>query len=253
MIIEKEEIRKFIELADLKPLKSTSRHGVDNISNRLVYLFSEYRDCDTQNYIDILILNRLKSIAWTELNPSIFIIDDLAPIMMAVNEDEEVYEFFFKNWDDIIPKFLSTITTKAELDTVDKLFDKYEKPINFRFEEGKAFSELLLGSINRIYEYEANVMIETDQHEIFSKDDFSHLENRVNNFFGDLTSHYFDNAEDIYPNNDIFENIDIDDLIAENLRADEEASLHEDDWKYSDTENDNEDVKIDDLFSYYER
>jgi len=117
--------------------------------------------------------------------------------------------------------------------------------------EQKYWEDLVFAAVNRIYESEANDIIEKEQNNVFTEEDFEYIEMKVQEKYDELADKYLINT-DLKPTIDPFKEIDIESIISENKRADAEADAH-DDWRDYNYQRDNNDSLIDDLFSSFDK
>jgi len=249
IFIEHNEIRKFLEIANSKKLKSIEVDDNDNLNLRYAYLFSEYRHNDNNEYIDSLILEKIKLIDWE--NITIRFYSDLIQILKFADYKSELYDFIKSKWDYIIAKLISIVDDDFELEAIKDLFRYYDFEYN-SYIGYEYWEDLVFTAVNRIYESEANSIIEKEQSSVFSNDDFELLEMSVQEKFNELLNKYGIN-KDLQSTIDPFQEIDKEYLISENLKELEEAEAHQDDWREYSYKRDDNDSLIDDLFSSFDK
>lgn len=249
IFIDHIEIRKFLEVANFKKLKSIEVEDNDNLNLRYAYLFSEYRHIENKEFIDSLILEKFKLIDWESINLRFF--SDLIPILKFTDLKSELHDFIKDKWNIIIAKLIIIVDEDFELERVKDLFSYYDFDYSLFIAE-EYWEDLIYDAINRIYKSEADTIIEHEQNNIFSEEDFEGLEIKVQEKYDELIEKYVI-SKDLKSTIDPFEEIDYESLISENLRASAEADAHQDDWKdYGYNTVDNEGL-IDDLFSSFDK
>ena len=135
---------------------------------------------------------------------------------------------------------------------IKKLFKKFDFDYdNYRIEED-VWNENLFAAVDRIYNAEAEDIINQKQSEIFSKSDFENLEQDVFDRYHDLSVDYLRGIE-VNSSVDPFEGIDYKSIISDNQEAQEYAEAHQDDWKDGRHQFEDSSDKIDDLFSSLEK
>lgn len=247
--IEFNEIRKFVELANSKKLKSTDDIDSNNLLIRYAFLFSEYRYNDNKDFIDGLILERLEKIDWK--NTTISSLSELISIYERTEEGSDVYNYFKTNWDLIAFKSISAVKEESELESIKEYFDTLEIDYD-EYIINEYWEDTVYGAINRIYELEAQDIIEQEKNDVFSDDDFKKMEERVTDRYYELNSKFL-LSKDLHPSVNPVDDIDIEDLISTNKNAEAEAEAHQDDWKEFRFGEDDNSRLIEDLFSYFEK
>jgi len=114
IFIEHNEIRKFLEIAKSKNLKSIEVEDKDNLNLRYMFLFAEYRHSDNEEYIDSLILEKIKLIDWENIEIRFF--SDLIPILKFADNKSELYDFIKTNWDFLIAKLIAIVDDDIDLE-----------------------------------------------------------------------------------------------------------------------------------------
>jgi adenylate kinase family enzyme len=249
VFIEFNEIRKFLEIANSKKLKSIEVTDTDNLNLRLAHLYSEYRHEENKEYIDSLIIERFRSIDWGNIVIRFF--SDLVPILIFAEPESRLYDFIKANWDNIITKLISIINEDLELDKIKELFDYYDNDYG-SYLESEYWEDLVHAAINRIYRSEAKEIIEQEQNEVYSESDYDSMEEKVQDKYNELSNKYLF-SKDLDPTFDPFEEVDKETLISENLKASAEADAHQDDWREYEHEIIDNDSLIDDLFSSFDK
>ena len=245
--IEFTEIRKFLELANSKKLKSTVNIDFNNLLIRYSFLFKQYRYNANKDFIDSLILAKLEQIDWK--NTTIMFLNDLIPIFESTEEGSDVYNYFKSNWDIIAYKSISAVKEESELESIQEYFDILE--IDYKeYIVNEYWEDPVYEAINRIYDSEAQDIIEQERNEVYSDDDYKKMEEKVLERYYELNSKFLE-SNDLHPSINPVEDIDVEDLILANMTASDEA--HQDDWKeYRFGEVDNSSL-IEDLFSNFEK
>ena len=249
IFIDHNEIRKFLEIANFKKLKSIEVGDNDNLNLRHAYLFSEYRHNDNKEFIDSLIIERFKLIDWENITIKFF--SDLIPILKFSDPKSELYDFIKAKWSVLIAKLISIADDDFELERIKDLFYNYDYDYNSYLTD-EYWEDLVFASVNRIFKTEADAIIEQEQNNIFSEGDYEGMEIKVQDKYNELLNKYVV-SKYLEPTIDPFEDIDAENLIIENLKASAEADAHQDDWKdYDYNIVDNESL-IDDLFSSFDK
>jgi len=122
--IETNETKKFLEIANIRRLKSIHEIDSNNLSLRYAYLFSEYRHSDNEEYIDNLIISRLEQVDWE--NTKIKFFSDLIPILKFAEKGTELYKYIKTNWEAIIYKLISIVEEETDLDSIKECFNYYD-------------------------------------------------------------------------------------------------------------------------------
>ncbi|MEZ5106815.1 MAG: hypothetical protein R2757_20085 [Draconibacterium sp.] len=247
--IEINETRKFIEHANSKKLKSTNNIDLNNLLIRYAFLFSEYRNNVNKDFIDSLILEKLEQIDWK--NTTINFLSDLISIFENTEEGNNVYDYFKSNWDLIAYKAISAVKEESELDSIKEYFDTLE--IDYEdYIVNEYWEDTVYGAINRIYESEAQDIIEQEKNNVFSDNDFQKMEETVTGRYYELNDKFL-LSKDLHPSKNPVEEIDVEDLISINMNAEAEAEAHQDDWKEFRFGADDNSKLIEDLFSNFEK
>ena len=250
VIIEPFEIRKFLEIANAEKLQSIYCEDQNNINIRLVKLFFYYRDDKNKDFVDNLVLVKLQLIDWKVVKIKFF--EDLIPLLEKIEKYCEIYDYLKVNWDTIILKLIEIVDQDSEMAIIKKLFKKFDFDYdNYRIEED-VWNENLFAAVDRIYNAEAEDIINQKQSEIFSKSDFENLEQDVFDRYHDLSVDYLRGIE-VDSSVDPFEGIDYKSIISDNQEAQEYAEAHQDDWKDGRHQFEDSSDKIDDLFSSLEK
>ena len=249
VFIELIEVRKFLEIANSKRLKSIYVNDLNNLYLRYAYLFSQYRDIGNEEYIDNLIIEKIRQIDWENL--IIIFFNDLLPIIEFAEESSELFGFFKGNWNAIISKLISVVEQEIELERIKELFKKYNIQYDHYIQE-EIWIKKIYAAIDKIYESEAKEIIEQEQNDIFKHSDFEKMGNMVIDKYHELTSKFLDST-DFSPSVDPLKEIDSTTLIEVNNRAHEEAESHQDDWRENDYNMINNESLIEDLFSTFEK
>ena len=249
IFIEPHEIRKFLEIAESKKLKSIEVLDKNNLNLRYVYLFFLYRNNDNREYIDTLILEKIKLIDWDKIEIRFF--SDLIGVLKLTDITHELYDFIQNNWSKIIVKLISVIYYDFELDAIKCIFNYFGFDYSSCL-KNKYWENLVYKAVNRVYESEANSIIEKGQNELVTEKDFENLEIQVQEKYNELNDKYLMNRE-LTPTIQPFDGFDVENIIAKNLQADAEADAYQDDWRENSFKSENNDNLIDDLFSSFDK
>jgi hypothetical protein len=251
IIIEDNEIRKFIEIAASKKLSSKVIQDVANTTIRKIKLFYSYRNNDNANYIDNLILNCLKDIDWNVT--TIYFLDDILQIMEQIESESEIFKYFQKGWNLIVEKLINASNQETELKRIKGIFQRFSCDYNSYKKEDIVWVEKLKNTIFRIFKTESKNIINSEKDTVYSEEDFDKMEEQVSEYFCELSANYYPHNVEIeqeyFPCNEI----DRENLIGNNLLSIDGEESHSDDWNYYEKAQDNTENMIDGLFTMFER
>ncbi|MGD9493790.1 MAG: hypothetical protein AB7V36_10605 [Bacteroidales bacterium] len=247
--INNNEIRKLIEIANSKKLKSIYVTDNENISLRVSYLYYSYKTNDNKEFIDNFIVEKLKLVDWGLFEIKFF--NDIVPIIESAINGSDLFELFKSNWDSIIQNLLNISDQESELERIINLYKKYDIDYVSYIHDDTWF-KVIKASIDKVFVNEANEIIEQEQNEVYEESDFNNMKDKVADKYYELSKKYLEN-EDVIPNIDPIDDIDMNDLIEKNQQALDEAESHQDDWRDYRPESVNNDTMIEDLFSSFEK
>ncbi|MCI1779249.1 MAG: hypothetical protein LKI53_04745 [Bacteroidales bacterium] len=251
IIIEDNEIRKFIEIADKKKLLSLFTSDVVNITIRKIKLFNSYKNSDNANYIDNLILDCLNDIDWD--SATIYFLDDILQIMEQLKIGSDVFKYFQNEWNSIIEKLINASNQEVELKRIKNLFQRFSYDYNSYKKEDAIWIGKLKNTIFRIFKIESKTIIDNGKDAVYSEEDFDKMEEKVSEYFYELSANYYPQNVDIeqeyFPCNEI----DIEDLIEDNRRNTDVEESNSDVMSYYEKVQDNTENMVDELFTMFER
>jgi hypothetical protein len=249
IVIDSNEIRKHLEIANSKKLKSIYCSDIDNINLRYAHLFYQYINDENVNYIYSLILDRFIQIDWNNIKPVFF--DDLMPIMEGVNQNSELFQFLQVNWNRIIIKLISIVNQDSEMRRIKDMFSLYNISYNNYLLEDERIENINL-AINRIYDIEAKEIIDKDRNSVLSKTDLENLEEKVNERFFELSDLYLMNTN-ISPLYDPLSDFDLEKTIEDNLREELESDVNYEAWRENKFNIFDNETIVDNLFTNFEK
>lgn len=254
VIIENNEIRKFLELAYSKNLISIYSSNPQTVRIRLISLIDGFRFNDNDELVDKLILGCLSEIDWTSLK--FYFLSDILPVIEKVKSKTPIHIYVKNNWDEIVKSMLNEASQGRDLERIKKMFERFELVYNNYKVDDEDWKSTIHESVNRVFKVEADEIVEQKENEIYSISDFESMEEDVYTRFYELSSSIL-NDDEIEPEYNPCDNIDKESIIEENNRAmaeaEADADAYKEDWKYLDDRNFNSEEKIDDLFSGYEK
>ena len=104
------------------------------------------------------------------------------------------------------------------MDQLISIFDKYEIVFLDYKSEDDVWFESLHSAVDKIFENEAERLIEKGQQEVYTRKDFEKLQENVFDRYFDLANIYLGRT-DVESSHDPFSQIDVDYLISENHEA----------------------------------
>jgi hypothetical protein len=250
IVIEDNEIRKFIEIACTKKLRSTLFKDTDNLNLRIINFLHSYRISDNIEFIDKLILIRLNEINWEKT--TIIYIEDFLPVLETIDEKSEVFKYVKCNWDIIVAKLIDRANQEIELERIKNLFEKFEIDYKDYKKEDLTWKETLVAVVSRIFKRKADEIVELSENNIYSDSDFEKMEEKISAHFEQMQATFLNDIE-IEQTYNPCENIDSESLIKDNNNAISETESQTIDWESIRNERKESDGKIDDLFSVIEK
>lgn len=254
IIIENNEIRKFLEIAYSKDLVSIYSGNTGSVRLRLIGLIDSFRINHNDDLIDKLIINCLNEIEWRKLD--FFFLNDILPVIEKDDLNSSLYEYFKTNWDIIIEKFFEIANTDNDLERIKNIFEKVEIDYKDYKNEDENWKDTIVNVVNRIFKVEADEIFERTENEIYSISDFESMEEEIYTRYNELSSSYL-NEDEVEPDYNPCDNINKDSLIEENKTAqadaDADADAYKEEWKFRENEKYDSVAKIDDLFSVIEK
>ena len=250
VIIDDSEIKKYIEMIYVKKLSSIETKDDYNIILRKIRLIYSYKSFDNENHINDIILSLLNNIDWAVIN--ICFINDVLDFLEQVDNKSPVFNFLLSKWNIVIEKLVDVTSRELELERIQNLFVDFDFKYFDYLDNNIELKEKIINSINRIFEEKANDIIEQEQAEVYSEEDFAIMEQRVSDYFYKLSNTYLREKsieQTYFPCNDI----DIESLIEDNQKISEEADIYEDDWKSYEKDALDQVTMVDDLFSMIEK
>lgn len=249
IIIEKNEIKKFVEIANSTKVSSVYYKDQSNINLGLLSLFFSYRNRENSGFIDEIILKRLNEIDWININISQ--IENILYVIENIDVNSKIYILFKDNWECISEKLFKAASSDSQLSRVKALFNKVGiNYTNYRSTDS-TWKNTIFDTITRIFTKEADKIVDKKQGGIFSEEDFSEMGKDVSICFEEMRDKYLPSDEEMKQPYDPCENIDYDELISENSQANVDED--EDDWSYSENSQQSSITIIDDLFSCMEK
>lgn len=250
IVIEDNEIRKFIEMACTKKLRSTSIQDTDNLNLRVVNFLHSYRTSDNIEFIDKMVLIRLNEINWKMI--TIIYIEDILPVFETIDNKSEIFKYIKSNWDIIVTKLIDRANQDIELERIKNLFEKFEVDYKDYKKEDLTWKGTLVTAVSRIFKKKADEIVELNEYKIYSDHDFEEMEENISACFEQMQATYLNDIE-IEQTYNPCESIDPDSLIKENKITISEDESQTIDWESIRNEKRESDEKIDDLFSVFEK
>lgn len=250
VIIENNEVIKFLEIANTRKLVSIYTKEKNKIDLKIALLNSNFLSDDIDSIVEKLTLSKLQEINWSQLeNPTFY---DLISVLNNIPKESALENYAKENWDIIIRKVVNVIDQDYEMDQLENLFTKFDLVLSDYEVEDESWFDTLHIAVDKIFESEAERLINNEQYEVFSQNDFLKLQEKVYDRYFDLSNVYLGRT-DVEPIHNPFSEIDVDLLIEENLEASRDSDSNKIEWDNKIYELDDSTDRIDDMFSQFER
>jgi adenylate kinase family enzyme len=250
IIIEDEEIEKFLQFASKRELLSTRKNDEDNMKLKMASLFFKYIARDNGNFIETNIVQILEGVSWSSIEME----SSYSMVNIMENADEEgiLYRFMKKEFHHIIKAILRDTVDDYEMDMIKGLFEKYKYYYEEYIEEHQDILADIEEVLERVFISEATSIIDEEKSRIFDENDFAEMERNVEVRLGEIQDKYL-NGRTIKIYDNPIHDINIEEIMEDNRIASYNEDNDFEDWKDLSFERRSDEIIIDDMFSKIEK